>query len=330
MIPVLGQEIKGGSGAFVLLEEDQVRKSAPIKSVDAFGTLREQCCWMKFHSSVPDTKYNAPEVYDENFSDDRYFYTMERIQGSDISRIINPDMYARLLYWLKEVLAPIEYPSKRRDFDYYIERLFIHINLLSKTVPAYDKMQDVKVFQLIENGKNIKIPNISWYEFVKALEKFTPFLNKYYSNNHGDCTLENIFLRENSAGTMVFIDPYYVRDGYNSWLLDVSKIFQSIHFSYEEAFNSRPECSFKQYAVLSSMSTFEWNYYENPAKNDELMSKTLSVLTEEEYAASLLLEATHYLRMLKYKIAISEKDFIKAYIRLCQSWQSFKELTNAR
>lgn len=53
---------------------------------------------------------------------------------------------------------------------------------------------------------------------------------------HGDLTLENVLVT--GEGEMVLIDPNYAPDLFQSWVLDIGKLLQSIHSDYHRVFNS--------------------------------------------------------------------------------------------
>lgn len=55
---------------------------------------------------------------------------------------------------------------------------------------------------------------------------------------HGDLTLENIIIDRN--GDLVLIDPNFKRDLFQSYVLDLGKLLQSVHSDYHRVFDSHP------------------------------------------------------------------------------------------
>lgn len=58
------------------------------------------------------------------------------------------------------------------------------------------------------------------------------------SFSHGDLTLENIIVENN--GGIVLIDPNFKKNLFQSYVLDLGKLLQSVHSDYHRLFNSHP------------------------------------------------------------------------------------------
>lgn len=58
------------------------------------------------------------------------------------------------------------------------------------------------------------------------------------SFSHGDLTLENIIVENN--GGIVLIDPNFKQNLFQSYVLDLGKLLQSVHSDYHRLFNSHP------------------------------------------------------------------------------------------
>jgi hypothetical protein len=74
------------------------------------------------------------------------------------------------------------------------------------------------------------VDNISLYDFFKMLSSRSDTYDKMVSNCHGDLTLGNII------GGKCIDSNHHVGE-WNSWLLDVSKLAQSVHYDYEHMFS---------------------------------------------------------------------------------------------
>lgn len=70
------------------------------------------------------------------------------------------------------------------------------------------------------------------FEFLDEIEPLPS------SFSHGDLTLENIIV-ENTGG-VVLIDPNFKGNLFQSYVLDLGKLLQSVHSDYHRLFNSHP------------------------------------------------------------------------------------------
>ncbi len=113
---------------------------------------------------------------------------------------------------------------------------------------------------------------------IKLLEsqQVTDFMEKHASFSHGDLTLENCIVRDEK---IYLIDPNIPKNIYSSWILDVGKMYQSIHYSYEENFSG----------------------FESLVDKKELFDHIKGKFKAQFSKYFLLSEMVHYIRMLKYK-----------------------------
>ncbi len=150
---------------------------------------------------------------------------------------------------------------------------------------------------LLTRFSDIKVPNSNWQTMVDRVkdhmslnavrnemdivnllesEQVRNFMESQASFSHGDLTFENCIVRDDK---IYLIDPNCPDNIYSSWVMDIGKIYQSLHHSYEESF-----------------SGFE-------AKVDKayLFSYLRTKFKESFSRYFLLCEMIHYIRMLKYK-----------------------------
>ncbi len=69
------------------------------------------------------------------------------------------------------------------------------------------------------------------------LDEIVPLPSSF---SHGDLTLENIIVENN--GGIVLIDPNFKTNLFQSYVLDLGKLLQSVHSDYHRLFNSHPGC----------------------------------------------------------------------------------------
>jgi len=150
---------------------------------------------------------------------------------------------------------------------------------------------------LLTRFSDIKVSNNSWQtmidrvkdhislnavrnerEIIKLLEsqQVRDFMDSQASFSHGDLTLENCILMDDKV---YLIDPNCPDNIYSSWVMDIGKLYQSLHYSYEENF-----------------SGFKTN-----VDKEELFGHLYRKFNENFSRYFLLCEMIHYIRMIKYK-----------------------------
>ena len=195
------------------------------------------------------------------------------------------------LLFISEKISSLNYPVPDVSFASYIERLKDHIRFLRKD-ETFKEMLSYKEFII---NDDIVVPNINLIEMLDFGMKY--YIHKKPTLCHGDLTRENVV-------NNYVIDPNLLMDGWNHWLLDYGKVLQSYHYNYEATFS----CN----SIIINKNKMKCS----------IGSNILCSFCEDAY----YFEATHYLRMLKYKLAESKHNFKIAYIRLCQVWEFFKEI----
>ena len=304
-------QLKGGSSAYTYLDDKAgtVTKYADLKDATSFAQLRDQYSWMNYHSRFGVT----PTIMSDGFREGQYFYTMEKIVGKPMNEAITekPELIENLMAFL-EMFDQSGYVQPVADFSAYISRLKNHIKNLRRS-PLFTDFMAMDVFEV----DGVDYDNIDFVQYFDYLT--SPRVVKYFESNtgicHGDFTLENLFL-VNDGAVLKVIDSNYIFGGWNSRLLDISKLFQSLHYSYEETFAAPTAWTRgrNHVKVIVGINTPE------KSKAFSLMGKHVN----DSYPYILALEVSHYIRMLPYKLKISEGDFIKAYARLCQVYNDFQ------
>lgn len=111
-------------------------------------------------------------------------------------------------------------------------------------------------------------------EILVLMYQYEQFMDEHKSFCHGDLTIGNTIVNNHYV---YLIDPNPTRNTWTSYLLDYAKLYQSLHFHYEETFMHGEE-PLVSYADLAAL----------------MQSQGL-------HKAVLLLELTHWVRMIKYK-----------------------------
>ncbi|WP_415945848.1 phosphotransferase [Selenomonas montiformis] len=194
-------DLGGHSGCkIVLCEPDQgdvfVRKIS--SSIDYNSRLKKQKeKQKKYHSN----KIKVPKILNEGYQDDGlYFFDMEYIQGITMAEYIKGMEVSKIKSFVDDLLEDII------DFDNCGE-------------------SDVGAFLNKINALNDKLSDLQNPIINKALSILKEHNWKYFheSSCHGDMTLENIIISNNSIYLIDFLDSFY-----NSWILDLSTILQDV------------------------------------------------------------------------------------------------------
>jgi len=296
--------LKGGSFATIRLDESSqlVYKFAQLSNLSAFSQLKDQYVWMKFHN-----KY-TPQIISDGFESGNYFYAMKFVDGESLNTCITEKNIEKLISVVDLIKSEQHFINPAKSFEIYINRLKSHISNL-RQYTQFNLMMSNDYF-LVDG---IKIKNIDFIKYFELLQKNIPYFNDNSSVCHGDFTLENIFLKNDE---ILLIDSNYILGGWNSFLLDLSKLYQSLHFFYEESFNN------ENFSMVQDKETVI-NIGVSSATKINAYNFLKSKLNDI-HSYLLLLEISHYIRMLIYKLKISDNDFYTAYVRMCQVYQELE------
>lgn len=182
---------------------------------------------------------------------------MEYIDGESLNSACNTKRFNQLLSYVEEFR---NIPTECNDWDTMVDRVKDHISLNA----IYNEMP---IINLLESDEVCR--------FMKANASFS----------HGDLTFENCIVKDDNV---YLIDPNNPKNVYSSWILDVGKLYQSLHYHYEETFSD--------YQLKIDKASF---YNEINKYFDKKYLKYF-----------LLCEMIHYIRMLKYK-----PDYQKGMVR---------------
>ena len=175
--------------------------------------------------------------------------------------------------------------NHERDFNNLLELIkkMSQINPAGRSVLSFDHYIE-RLKDHADHFKSDHMLSQIFYEIGLMLEEHRMCLSKETSFCHGDFTLNNLLM--STKGDIYVIDSNNDLN-WTSWLLDMSKLLQSSrHYEYYFGFA--------------------------PIKNHEVEKihpSIRAILTKEQWKATRLLEATHWLRMLKYKKTKSRAQF---------------------
>lgn len=114
---------------------------------------------------------------------------------------------------------------------------------------------------------------------------------------HGDLTLENVIVEP--CGSVVLIDPNFKENLFQSYILDLGKLLQSVHSDYHRLFNS------------------------HPGADPEPLCKHLKArLGPRLWKAALLAEMSHVIRLRRYRPPEQRGEVDRLLQRLTQEWQT--------
>ena len=259
---------RGGSGAEFQLRLRKVCKNA-INQVDWINTaLRNDIPTVKIYNI--DSDYYEMEYLDPhewiNCSEDKAWDSL------DFDDILN------IIIKIKNI------KTKSYDvynFQTYLNRIFDHIYESTK----YDSVIHLYHF--------MNVPKIDFDEYLSELKKYENYYNSEISFCHGDLTLENIMF--DGYDKIKIIDPNRPESLWSSWLLDISKLYQSIHLGYEDIFKNR--------SIYENDFNVVFKLFDDRKDLLKIIEKKLKY----NINAVLLLEISHYIRMIKYKQMKSDR-----------------------
>lgn len=211
-------DLGGHSGCKILLMEDDdgftfVRKISKDKEYN--NRLRQQC---EKQASFSCGKIKAPIVYKSGLSEEGLFYfDMEYIQGMTLAEYVKT-MEIGKVHGLVEVLTD---------------------NLISKEktdISDKDRETVKNIFaNKISNLRDVLSPyNNEIVEQALVLLDKHDWARMLPSQCHGDLTLENIIIKNDTLYFIDFLDSFY-----DSWLIDIGTLLQDVQvmWSYRKKTN---------------------------------------------------------------------------------------------
>lgn len=212
-----GYNLGGHSGCQIILMENNdgfvfVRKIS--KDIVYNQRLEKQC--EKQAAFVREGDIKAPAIYNSGINEDGlFFFDMEYIQGITLAEKLKSYEIGKIR-GIVEILVKNLIPAERKietpEEKERTRNIFsTKIGELNSKLTKYDN--DV-VNQALELLKS--------YDWTK----FTP------SQCHGDMTLENIIVKNDSLYFIDFLDSFY-----DSWLLDIGTLLQDVQVLWSYRFS---------------------------------------------------------------------------------------------
>jgi capsule biosynthesis phosphatase len=243
--------LKGGSGAKVTRLGNRV-----IKVCDNW---KDQAAWYRdagryFPDMVPRVNAAYGGMIDMQYVEGRPYSTC--FDGAGIRELV------RMVTDEFSVIPPG--PTHDVSWDTMLWRIEAHL----EAIPSRDRALDEVLTQV-----RVELRSPWVCDIMEANRSFC----------HGDLTLENLIHCDHGR---VMIDPNRPYGVYSSWLLDLGKIYQSIHSQYE--------------LMFSNPTRSMWN-----AQLEQIFNSVRADLPAEIHRAGLLMEIVHFIRMYKYRKAES-------------------------
>lgn len=307
------QDYSAGSNATTILcmneTETFFRKYAFGKDA---GKLEEQIVWLEENKNI----LPLPTILRKNVTDDYCSYDMPySAENVGFFKFLHSVKYETSWSILSNALNEISsklHVLNRSELDqnilekYIDQKVIGNIKLITQEGGKYIK-QLMTYDILIINGE--EYPNINFYSSVLSKENLMSIFNEdYYSEIHGDFTIENIICSNNNEEIpFYFIDPNG-GNMHNTPFLDYSKLLQSIHGGYEFLMMVKNVViQDNKITFLSTKSSFYNRIYQ------DYLLFLKNQFTEKEVKSIFFHEIVHWLRLMPYKIRKNEKLAVVFY-----------------
>ncbi len=177
--------------------------------------------------------------------------------------------------------------------DYLKTRL---IDRLQNIAEINQKIADLNRYnEIIINGVSYPGAAEVVNKIVQLKDKIAKLSSRAVLNLHGDFTAENILCKDRD---FILVDPD--ESPFNSELVDIGKLFQSLHSKYE-LLTKIDKCEVKGISI-SFPEPQNSNY---DAIFDFLDKEVIKYIPKEQYPLIIFNEAMHFARMLPYKHKIN-------------------------
>ncbi len=191
-------ELNGHSGCGLKLFKQYntvyVKKSS--KEIEYNERLKAQCKKQKEYKA---DKLKVVSVLREGYANGLFYFDMEYISGITLAEYMRNISLSEIQN-LTNLL--MEHHSRRNFYDRQAKKIFLK------------KIKEIE--------QKIDLTNSSIKEAVKILEEYD-WSYVIHSNCHGDFTLENMIMANNSIYLIDFLDSFY-----DSWQIDFAKMLQDI------------------------------------------------------------------------------------------------------
>lgn len=322
------EDNSAGSNASTLLVMDSVGDMLYRKyAFDEDGKkLEEQIEWIEAHQKnialpiVVKKESNANFVsYDmHSYSSAvglfRYIHTMPVEASWDVLERALEDIRKGL--YLKDRIA-----ADQKTIEKYIESKVIKNLNIIKTTDKYIK--NLETFsEIIVNGRSLH--TLDFYKDLFDKKHMTEiFKNDFYTDIHGDLTIENIVCLTNGneiedseyEGKIRPVEYYFIDPNtgnvHDAPYLDYAKLLQSLHGNYEFLMNvSDVKIEHNKVSYFMSKSEAYGKIY---AQYKDYLNRTFS---RDAVLSIYYHEVIHWLRLMPYKIRKNEKMAVVFYTGL--------------
>ena len=296
------EDYSGGSNATTMLCNKDgnlfYRKYSFGKDADK---LHEQIKWIHDHEK----KLTLTKIDFEYYKDDVCCYDMPYVKDAvSCFNYVHTSTLEEAWKTLKAALVDIDknlHSLNRRQADaetiekYISTKVDKNIEKIEKSVYIKPLLKNDYVYI---NGK--KYHNLTYYKkYLTHEHLYEIFKNDYYSDIHGDLTIENIIcIKNNKKGSK----NYYIIDPntgnlHDSPYLDYGKLLQSIHGGYEFLMNTK-QVAFDDNKI-EFLFTKSSRYYE---LYNEYTDYLLEKFGKDGLRSIFYHEIIHWLRLMPYKI----------------------------
>lgn len=272
--------------------------------------LHEQINWIKDHKD----KLTLTNITNEYYKNDVCSYDMPYVPGAvTCFNYMHTMPFHESWYNIKSALDDLDknlHTINRRKADKETIKKYIDKKVLGNIEKIKDG-QFIKPFLKYDyiyiNGKRYhNLPYFEKYLNEDYLSKV--FANDYYSDIHGDFTIENIIClkerRQHQKGYYI-IDPN-TGNIHDSPYLDYAKLLQSIHGGYEFLMNTKSVTYYDN--KIDFLFTKSNTYYQIFEKYTKYLEEKFG---EEGLKSIFFHEIIHWLRLMPYKInKIGEKSLL--------------------
>lgn len=263
--------------------------------------LHEQIKWIHDHEK----KLTLTKIDFEYYKDDVCCYDMPYVKDAvSCFNYVHTSTLEEAWKTLKAALVDIDknlHSLNRRQADaetiekYISTKVDKNIEKIEKSVYIKPLLKNDYVYI---NGK--KYHNLTYYKkYLTHEHLYEIFKNDYYSDIHGDLTIENIIcIKNNKKGSK----NYYIIDPntgnlHDSPYLDYGKLLQSIHGGYEFLMNTK-QVAFDDNKI-EFLFTKSSRYYE---LYNEYTDYLLEKFGKDGLRSIFYHEIIHWLRLMPYKI----------------------------
>lgn len=295
------QDYSAGSNATTMLcTDDKTMFFRKYSFGDDANKLYEQIKWLKEHKNclkltpVLNVKYGSGYCCYDMPYDKSAVGSFNYVHSTPIKQ-----SWPLLEKVLNDISKNLYTKNVRNSDEEHIQK---YINI--KVIKNLNIIKEDRTIRPILKYDNIYI-NGKKYKNLKFFEKYLTydylydiFKNDYYSDLHGDLTIENIICVQNHHGK----DGYYIIDPntgnvHDSPFLDYSKLLQSLHGGYEFLMRTKNVDVYNNY--INFLNTKSAVYDQLYANYKKYLEKHFS---KEQVKSIFFHEIVHWLRLMPYKL----------------------------